>query len=103
MPAKAPVRKRVTAKKAPAKRVPKIKIIGKATHYYDRIGVAIIELTSPLKTGDTVIFKHAEHEHIQPIHSMQINHVEVEKAKKGDIVGVKTDIEIHEGAMVIPG
>ena len=28
--------------------------IGKVTHYYDKIGVAIVELSSDLSTGDKI-------------------------------------------------
>ncbi len=103
--AKKSVKKRVVAKKKSksiAKRVPKPKIIGKVVHYYDRIGVAIIELATPLVVGDTVIFKRGDDVHTQRISSIQIDHETVQKAKKKDVVGVQVNRVIHEGAFVLP-
>lgn len=76
-----------------------MKEIGKVTHYFDKIGVAIIELSSDLKVGDTVTIGGKE-EFEQEISSMQMDHKDVESAKKGDVVGVKVDKEAHEGAKV---
>ena len=30
--------------------------VGKVTHYFDRIGVAVLELTDRIKVGDTLHF-----------------------------------------------
>lgn len=79
-----------------------MKITGRVSHYYDRIGVAIIELAAPLMVGDVVTFRRGENEHTQQIASIQIDHVSVEKAKKGDVVGVKVTREIHDGSLVMP-
>ena len=78
------------------------KNIGRTTHYYDRIGVAIVELAAPLHVGDAVTFKRGENEHTQAITSMQIDHTPVTSAKKGDVVGIQVTKEIHEGAEVLP-
>ncbi len=47
-------------KKAKKAKAANPKAIGKVVHYYDRIGVAIINLKSPLKVGDTVKMKRGE-------------------------------------------
>jgi len=78
------------------------KKIGKVTHYYDKIGVAIVELASPLKLGDFVTFKKGGKEvHSQKVESMQIEKESVEKAKKGDVIGMKVDEPIKEGTEVV--
>lgn len=85
------------------KKMKKEKPIGKVVHYYDRIGVAILELQSPLKVGDSVTLKRGEIEMLtQKITSMQIEHTQIQKAKKGDVIGVKVTKEIPEGAVVLP-
>lgn len=89
------------AKKTAAK-LPKIKVVGRVVHYYDRIHVAIIELLMPLSVGDTVLFKRSTSEHTQQIYSMQIDHLQVTKAKKGDVIGVQVSREVSEGALVMP-
>ena len=75
--------------------------IGKVTHYYDKIGVAIVELDAALSNGDTVKFvRGGEDLFEQKVESMQIEHKQVDSAKKGDVVGLKADKEIKEGAEV---
>lgn len=77
------------------------KKIGKVTHYYDKIGVAIVELTSDLKLGDTVTFKKGDEDVLtQTVESMQIERAGVEKAGKGDIIGLKVEQPIKEGTEV---
>ena len=71
----------------------KAKIIGKVSHYFDKIGVAALVLTGPLAIGDTVKIGDLT----QVINSMQIEKVTVEKAKKGDDVAIKVDQKVKEG------
>jgi translation initiation factor IF-2 len=71
--------------------------IGKITHYYDKIGVAVIELTSDLSMGDEIKISGHDKEFTQKIGSMQVEHEGVEKAKKGQAVGVKVDKKVKEG------
>jgi len=75
--------------------------IGKVTHYYDKIGVAIIELDSPLAVGDRIKFtKDGEDLFEQPVDSIQIEHEKKDSAGKGDVIGLKTEKEIKEGTEV---
>jgi len=75
--------------------------IGKVTHYYDKIGVAIVELDAALSNGDTVKFtRGGEDLFEQKVESLQIEHKQVDSAKKGDVVGLKAKKEIKEGAEV---
>lgn len=75
--------------------------IGKVTHYYDKIKVAIIELNSALATGEKIRFvRGGEDLFEQSVSSMQVEHEKIEKAKKGDVIGLKTDQEVKEGAEV---
>ncbi len=82
-------------------RVAKPKPLGKVVHYYDHLGVAIIELQKGLHVGDVVLFKRGEQEFAQPISSMQIDHASVPKAKKGDAVGIKVTQPVKEGALML--
>jgi len=78
------------------------KPIGKVVHYYDKIGVAIIELMSPLKKGTIVKFQRGDKvDFEQMIESMQVNHEVVDSAKKGDQIGIKVDQKIPEGTEVL--
>lgn len=77
-----------------------MKKIGIVTHYYGNINVAIITLTGKLSKGDKVKFEGGKTEFEQTIESMQIDHKEIDSAKKGDIVGVKVNEKISDGADV---
>ncbi len=65
--------------------------VGKVSHYYSRIGVAIIDLKAPLSVGDQIIVKGPASDFEQVIESMQIEHVNVNAAKKGDSIGLKVN------------
>jgi len=76
------------------------KTVGKVIHYYDKIGVAIVEVSDILKVGDQVKFVKGEDELEQTIDSMQVEKAAVDSAKKGDVIGVKVDSPVKEGTMV---
>lgn len=97
-PKKVTKAKRSTPARAPAGPPP----LGKVVHYYDRIGVGIVELRRPLTLGARVRLKRGMDEFEQQVSSMQIDHQPVRKAKKGDVIGLKVDRPVHEGALVLP-
>jgi len=73
------------------------KLIGKITHYFNNIGVGVIEVAKDsLKVGDTIHIKGASTDFEQKISSMQIEHQSVQEAKKGEAVGLKTDQPVRE-------
>lgn len=77
------------------------KLIGKITHYFTNIGVGVIEITvGDLKVGDKIHIKGATSDFEQTIESMQIEHESIEKAKKGDAIGLKVDQQVREGDQV---
>lgn len=77
------------------------KPIGKVVHFYDKLGVAIIDLSSGgLKVGDEVKFKHGEEEFTQKVESLQVEHESVDTVKKGDSFGVKVDKPTKPGTQV---
>lgn len=92
--------KKATVRKIEAK--VKEKILGRVTHYYDKIGVAIVDLESPMKVGDMVKLQRGEMEMTQVVSSMQIEHAPVLMAKKGDVIGIKVTQPVHEGTVVKP-
>lgn len=74
--------------------------VGKVTHYYDHIGVAIVHLSAPLKVGDTIKFEGHGADFEQKVDSLQVNHQQVGEAAAGNAVGLKTDQEVKEGTEV---
>jgi len=76
------------------------KLIGKVTHYFGNIGVAVIELSGKLKVGETIRIVGGETDFNQTIDSMEIEHKKIEEAKKGDSVGLKVDQKVRDGYKV---
>jgi putative protease len=73
------------------------KKIGTITHFFDNISVGIIKLEGDIKIGDRVRFQGATTNFEQEITSMQYEHENIESAKKGQEVGVKTNEKVREG------
>ncbi len=72
--------------------------IGKVTHYYDKIGVAVVLVTNqPLKVGDTVKISGHDSEFNQTIDSLQIEHKQVSEVPSGETCGMKVDKPVKEG------
>ena len=75
--------------------------VGTVTHYYDKIGVAIIELSATLSVGDKVKFvRNGEDLFTETVESIQVEHKKIDSASSGDVIGLKTDAEVKEGAEV---
>lgn len=75
--------------------------VGRVTHFYDKIGVAVLELTAPLRVGDRIKFvRGGEDLFEQEVKSMQLEHKAVEEVKAGDEVGLKVDQGVKDAAEV---
>lgn len=75
--------------------------VGIVTHYYDKIGVAIITLDGLLAVRDKVRFtKNGEYLFEQEITEIQVGHEKLESANKGTLIGVKTLQVVPEGTEV---
>lgn len=76
------------------------KLIGKITHYFDNIGVAVIELSDELKEGENIRIVGGDTDFEQVVGSMEVEHDKVGKAKKGDSVGLKVSERVRDGYRV---
>lgn len=75
--------------------------IGRVTHYYDKIGVAVVELDNSLGVGDKIKFvKDGEDLFSQDIDSIQVEHEKINTASRGDVVGLKTVQEVKAGTEI---
>ncbi|MFC1625641.1 hypothetical protein ACFL1Q_01200 [Patescibacteria group bacterium] len=75
--------------------------VGKVTHYYDKIKVAVAELSGDLSVGDKIKFvRGGEDLFDQEVSSMQVEHKKISSAKKGDILGLGVEKEVKEGAEI---
>ena len=77
-----------------------MKEVGKVTHYYGKIGVAIVALSDGLVVGDKIKIEGNRTESEQTVDSLQVEHQAVQAAKRGDTVGLKVVEKVNEGAMV---
>ncbi|MBU5678347.1 MAG: translation elongation factor-like protein [Candidatus Aenigmatarchaeota archaeon] len=74
-----------------------MKLVGKVTHFYPKISVAVVEVLDEIKVGDEILIKGKTTNFKQIVESMQIEHEQVEKASKGDSVGLKVVERVREG------
>lgn len=76
------------------------KEIGKVIHYFNKISVAVLNLSDEIRLGDKIHFKGKVTDFEQVVSSMQIEHQNIDLAKKGDDVGLKVDQAVNEGDVV---
>lgn len=74
----------------------RLREVGKVTHYFTRIGVAVIELTDKLSVGDKILIKGSTTNIEQTIESMQIEHENVKTAQRGQSIGLKVNDRVRE-------
>lgn len=75
--------------------------IAKITHYYDKIGVAVIEVSKqPIKVGDVIKISGHDNEFNQTVSSLQIEHAQVKEIKAGESGALKTDKPVKEGDVI---
>jgi putative protease len=74
--------------------------IGQVTHFYSKIGVAIIRLDSTLKVGERIAIVGSTTDLEQEVKSMQVEHQSIGEAKAGDLVGLKVKDKVREGDTV---
>ena len=75
-------------------------VIGRVSDFFAKPVVAGIQLSSPLKVGDKIHIKGYHTDTQLTVESMQINNVDVQKAKAGDAVGVKVNDKVNKGDIV---
>jgi putative protease len=74
--------------------------IGRVTHFYSKISVAILHLDSTLKVGERIAIVGSTTDLEQDVKSMQVEHQNIEVAKAGDLVGLKVKDKVREGDTV---
>jgi len=74
--------------------------VGKVTHFYSKINVAVVQLTAPLSVGDSVLIKGDTTNFEQKVDSMQIEHENIQKAEAGKAIGLKVKDRVRPGDIV---
>jgi len=77
-----------------------MKTCGQCEGYFDKIEVAVIKLTAPLRSGDSILFETDTGLFEQTVVSMQINHRDVKMAKSGSDIGLKVLLKPKVGGTV---
>ena len=75
-------------------------IIGKFTHYFPQVKAGVLKLKAPLKAGDTIRIKGHTTDFTETVISMQINHLPIEEAKKGQEIGLSVSSRVRRGDIV---
>ena len=76
------------------------KLIGKVTHFFGKINVAVIELDSTLNVGDKISIEGPLTNFKQTVDSMQIEHENLDSAGKGQAIGLKVKDRVRVGDLV---
>jgi len=77
-----------------------LKEVGRISHFFTKISVAVIELTSTLSVGDQIVIKGPTTDFEQTVNSMQIEHENVKMAKAGQSIGLKVNERVRENDTV---
>ena len=75
-------------------------LVGKVTHVFDKINVAVIKLSGDLKVGDSVHFLGSHTAFQQEVTSMQVEHEVVTQGKAGGEVAIKATQRVRGGDSV---
>ena len=75
--------------------------IGRVTHYYTHLGVAIIDiLDGTLKSGDTIHIKGHTTDLTQKLESIEMEHKHIDEASAGQTVGIKVKEHVRVSDLV---
>ncbi|CAG1008858.1 hypothetical protein ANAEL_03728 [Anaerolineales bacterium] len=74
--------------------------IGKVTHYFNHLNVAVLKLSDGLKLGDTIHVLGHVTDFAEKVSSMQVNHQAVVWVKPGDDVALRVEEPVREHDVV---
>ena len=74
--------------------------VGHVSHFFSKIGVAVLELTAPLSVGDKILVKGPSTDFEQVVESMQVEHKNIQRAEAGQSVGLKLVQQARERDLV---
>ena len=74
--------------------------VGRVSHFFTKISVAVIELTATVSVGDRILIKGPTTNLEQTIDSMEIEHEKVQRAKAGESIGLKVKDRVRETDIV---
>ncbi|MDD1654055.1 MAG: hypothetical protein LUQ64_05870 [Methanomicrobiales archaeon] len=75
-------------------------LVGKITHYFPKISVAVVKLSGNLRQGDQIVVKGTHAAFRQMVTSMQVEHANIAQAAAGQEIGIKVTQPVHVGDQV---
>jgi putative protease len=75
-------------------------LIAKVTHYYSRLGVAVIELKGELEIGEVISILGHTTDLVQKVLSMEIDHQKILKAGPNMEVALKVNDPVRRGDLI---
>lgn len=76
------------------------KRIGRVTHYFGRLGVAVLDLNDGLEVGDLVHILGHTTDLIQQVESMEIEHQKLDQVGPGSDVALEVSQRVRAGDSV---
>lgn len=76
------------------------KPVGKITHFFPKISVAVLKADIAIKKGDKITIEGHGKKVEMTVESMQIEHKDVSECKAGEEVGMKVPEAVKEGDLV---
>jgi translation elongation factor EF-Tu-like GTPase len=74
--------------------------VGRVSHFFGKINVAIIEVENTISVGDRVFIKGPATDIEQTVDSMEIEHEKVQQAKAGQSIGMKVNSRVRDNDIV---
>ena len=74
--------------------------VGRVSHFFGRINVAIIEVKDIISVGDQIFIKGPTTDIEQTVDSMEIEHTKVKQAEAGQSIGMKVNARVREKDIV---
>jgi len=74
--------------------------VGRIEHFYSKAGVAVVEVSGPLKKGDKILIRGGTTNFTQVVESMEVEHEQLNEAKAGQRIGLKVADRVRENDMV---
>jgi len=74
--------------------------VGRIEHFYSKAGVAVVEVSAPLKKGDKILIRGGTTNFTQVVESMEVEHEQLNEAQAGQRVGLKVADRVRENDVV---
>jgi translation elongation factor EF-1alpha len=72
-------------------------LVGRITHYFTRIGVAVLELSGELQVGDLILILGHTTDITQHVESMEVEHHKIKTAEPGMDVALQVAEPVRSG------